>query len=135
MTAPLLDPYAILGVTVEATGDDLDHAFRGLVRRHHPDTRAAEVDDDADQRLQEILNAYATLRDPIRRAAYDQAQARAAAPRAPSPGPRFSAAAPVSTPIRVDPAIRVGPVHWEPPPATSAAASDAVGRRRGRGTR
>ncbi|MGW1346743.1 J domain-containing protein [Kribbella sp. NPDC002412] len=116
MTAPPLDPYAILGVTVEASDDDLDHAFRGLVRQLHPDTRTAASDDDADRRLQELLNAYATLRDPIRRAAYDRAMARAAVPSAPSPRPRRSQAAPARyAPIRVDPAIRVGPVRWEPP--------------------
>ncbi|TCC47348.1 J domain-containing protein [Kribbella pittospori] len=118
MTAPPLDPYAILGVTIEASDDDLDHAFRGLVRGLHPDTRTPDAD-DADRRLQELLNAYATLRDPIRRAAYDQAQA--AAPNAssvgkPSPRPRRSeAVASDAARTRVDPAIRVGPVRWEPP--------------------
>lgn len=121
MTAPPRDPYTILGVTIEASDEDLDHAFRGLVRGLHPDTRTADSDDadDADRRLQELLNAYATLRDPIRRAAYDQAQAAvpsASSVGAPSPRPRSSeAVASDAAPIRVDPAIRVGPVHWEPP--------------------
>ncbi|MFF0344752.1 J domain-containing protein [Kribbella sp. NPDC004875] len=115
MTAPPPDPYAILGVTVEASDDDLDHAFRGLVRGLHPDTRTSGSDDadDADRRLQDLLNAYATLRDPIRRAAYDRAQAAAlsASSAARSPRPRRSGAgASDAVPIRV------GPVHWEPPP-------------------
>jgi curved DNA-binding protein CbpA len=98
MTSPLPDPYAILGVAAEASDDDLDHAFRGLVRQYHPDTRTSESDNDADQRLQEILTAYATLRDPIH-AAYDRSRARPApASRAPTPRPRFSAA-----PVRADP--------------------------------
>ena len=118
MNAPLPDPYAMLGVTVEASDDDLDHAFRGLVRRLHPDTRASsESDDDADQRLQELLTAYATLRDPIRRAAYDRARTRPA-PTKGAPTARTRTAAPqTSVPIRTEPAIRVGPVHWEPSPA------------------
>ncbi|GAA1113795.1 hypothetical protein GCM10009630_08860 [Kribbella jejuensis] len=105
------DAYAILGVATEASDDDLDHAFRGLVRRLHPDTRGSataaipsasvESDDDADRRLQELLNAYATLRDPVRRAAYDRARVVAA----PKPA--------VPDPVR-GPAIRVGPVRWEP---------------------
>jgi len=114
MTALPLDPYVILGVTVEASDDDLDHAFRGLVRGLHPDTRTSDIDDadDADRRLQELLNAYATLRDPIRRAAYDRAQAAAlsVSSAAPSPRPRSSeAGASDAAPIRV------GPVHWKPP--------------------
>ena len=65
------DPYDVLGVTAEASDEDLDEAFRGLVRRHHTDTRSPQPEPDADHRLQEILTAYTTLRDPIRRAAYD----------------------------------------------------------------
>jgi curved DNA-binding protein CbpA len=133
MIAPLQDPYTILGVTAKASDDDLYHAFRGLVRQHHPDTRASsESDNDADQRLQAILTAYATLRDPIRRAAYDRTRARpATANRAQQPRPT---APQTSAPIRVGPAIRVGPVHWEPPPrATRSEPSDAVDPRRTRG--
>ena len=115
MTAPpsRSDPYAILGVATEASDDDLDHAFRGLVRRLHPDTRGSvaspasvESEHDADRRLQELLNAYAVLRDPVRRAAYDRARAGVVA----------AAKPPVPDPVRT-PAIRVGPVRWEPLPA------------------
>jgi len=118
MTAPLSDPYAILGVSAEASDDDLDHAFRGLIRQLHPDTRTPpDSDGDADRRLQEILNAYATLRDPIRRAAHDRARARpAVANRAPSLRLRSPASPQNASPIRVGPAIRVGPVRWEPTP-------------------
>lgn len=121
MNAPLPgDPYAMLGVTVEASDDDLDHAFRGLVRQLHPDTRASsDYDDVADQRLQDLLTAYATLRDPIRRAVYDRARPEPAitngAPRA-----RTATVEPqAAVPVRAEPAIRVGPVHWEPSPRTS----------------
>ena len=133
MTAPFQDPYAILGVTAKASDDDLDQAFRGLVRQHHPDTRtSSESDNDADQRLQAILTAYATLRDPIRRAAYDRTRARpATANRALQP--RSPTAPQTSAPIRVGPALRVGPVRWEPPPrATRSEPSDAVDPRRTR---
>jgi curved DNA-binding protein CbpA len=117
MTAQPGDPYVILGVAAEASDDDLDHAFRELVRRLHPDTRAAAApDDDADWRLQEVLNAYATLRDPVRRAAYDRA-ARAA-PGRPAEAHirvRRTIAGTEPTPRRTEPAIRVGPVRWQPP--------------------
>jgi curved DNA-binding protein CbpA len=115
MTAlPLSDPYVILGVTAEASDDDLDHAFRALVRQLHPDTRtSSEPDADADLRLQQLLDAYATLRDPIRRAAYDRDRVKPASTRrAPIPEPRFPPTQ-TSVSIRREPAIRVGPVRWE----------------------
>jgi curved DNA-binding protein CbpA len=122
--APAPDPYLVLGVTAKASDDDLDHAFRGLVRRLHPDTRTPpEPDPAADQRLQELLTAYATLRDPISRAAYDRTRPKpAAAHSAPTPPPRVHAAPQPSTAIRFGPAIRVGPVHWEPPQASPSRA-------------
>ncbi|MGW7680842.1 J domain-containing protein [Kribbella sp. NPDC054772] len=128
MTAPLTDPYAILGVATEASDEDLDHAFRTLVRQLHPDTRtaatsaepaaSAKSEDEADERLQELLSAYATLRDPIRRAAYDRVRAEpaprvvAAAPR-PS-GPMSAPAVLLPDPPQDPSPVWVGPVHWEP---------------------
>jgi curved DNA-binding protein CbpA len=116
-TAPIPDPYAILGVTPDATDDDLDHAFRSVVRQLHPDTRTqSEPDAAADQRLQELLTAYASLRDPIRRAAYDRVRARPAINSGvPTPSSRVPAAPQTPRSIRVGPALRVGPVRWEPP--------------------
>jgi curved DNA-binding protein CbpA len=116
MNVPGPDPYTLLGVTSEATDDDLDHAFRGLVRRLHPDTRTSS-ESDADRRLQELLSAYATLRDPIRRAAYDSAQIRPVTTnRAPTPQTRPA-----------EPAIRVGPVRWQPSRRTSTGGTDRHG--------
>jgi curved DNA-binding protein CbpA len=117
MTAQPGDPYVILGVAAEASDDDLDHAFRELVRRLHPDTRAAAApDDDADWRLQEVLNAYATLRDPVRRAAYDRgARAAPGRPAEAHIRVRRTTAGTEPTPRRTEPAIRVGPVRWQPP--------------------
>lgn len=145
MTTHVADPYAVLGVASEASDEDLDHAFRVLVRQLHPDTRpprpfmsaaispatSAESDDGADQRLQEILNAYAILRDPVRRAAYDRARpatvaktiAKLPAPRPAAPGtPAIGTLTPNMqglTPTRVGPALRIGPVRWEPPHAAT----------------
>jgi len=112
-TAPIPDLYAVLGVSPDATGDDLDHAFRILVRQLHPDTRTpSDPDNAADERLQDILAAYAGLRDPVRRAAYDRTRsATASNPPGPQPDVREPA---TSARIRVTPDVRVGPVHWQP---------------------
>lgn len=77
--------YAVLGVTPAVSAAELNHAFRVLVRQHHPDTRPTDAADTAgaspsgaasDQRLQQILAAYTVLRDPARRAAYDRRRAQ-----------------------------------------------------------
>jgi curved DNA-binding protein CbpA len=71
-----VDPYAVLGVAPTATQAEITHAYRRHLRDHHPDLRPPEPDAPADDRLREILGAYALLRDPIRRAAYDRAHPR-----------------------------------------------------------
>ena len=111
--------YEVLGVAPDADAHQLDQAFRVLARRHHPDTRTQQ--DAADQpwldsqRFQEILAAYAVLRDPVARAAYDL-RTTPAGNRSPHPavhhvaGPR-----PPVTPLPgAEPPLRAGPVRWHP---------------------
>ena len=63
------DYYRTLGVTRDATADDLKKAFRKLARKYHPDVSREA---DAEQRMREVNEAYAVLSDPEKRAAYDQ---------------------------------------------------------------
>ena len=63
------DYYATLGVARDADADAIKKAYRKLARRHHPDV-AKEA--KAEDRFKEIGEAYATLKDPEKRAAYDQ---------------------------------------------------------------
>ena len=66
------DPYAVLGVPPSATADELKSAYRELARRHHPDHARSYLQKvAATRRMQAINAAYAVLRDPERRAAYD----------------------------------------------------------------
>ena len=62
------DYYATLRVAPDADDASLRLAYRTLMRRHHPDD---SVDDDAGDHCQAINEAYACLRDPSKRAAYD----------------------------------------------------------------
>jgi curved DNA-binding protein len=63
------DYYAIMGVARDATADQIKQAYRKLARRYHPDV---SKESDAEARFKEIGEAYEVLRDPEKRAAYDQ---------------------------------------------------------------
>ena len=78
-----IDLYAILGLTRDATQAQISHAYRTLLRRYHPDTRTPgdrSHDAASDAALQHVLTAYAVLRDPARRADYDQQTTPRSAP-------------------------------------------------------
>ncbi|MGV3494334.1 MAG: DnaJ C-terminal domain-containing protein [Ramlibacter sp.] len=63
------DYYAALGVPRDADAEAIKKAYRKLARQHHPDV---SKDAGAEARFKEVAEAYATLKDPEKRAAYDQ---------------------------------------------------------------
>jgi DnaJ-class molecular chaperone len=63
------DPYDILGVSRTASEADIKKAFRGLAKKHHPDTHAGDA--GAQKRFQEISGAYDILGDKDKRAKFD----------------------------------------------------------------
>ncbi|TVQ45300.1 MAG: J domain-containing protein [Gammaproteobacteria bacterium] len=67
------DYYAVMGVARDASQDDIRRAYRKLARRYHPDV---SKEPDAESRFKELGEAYEVLKDPEKRAAYDQLGAR-----------------------------------------------------------
>lgn len=74
MPAQFKDYYTTLGVTREATPDQIKKGFRKLARQHHPDT--AKDKKTAEEKFKEINEAYEVLSDPEKRRKYDQLGAR-----------------------------------------------------------
>jgi hypothetical protein len=62
--------YELLGVCPDASDEALKEAYRRLAKMHHPDLNPK--DPDAARRFRQIAAATAILRDPKRRAAYNQ---------------------------------------------------------------
>lgn len=69
MPVEFKDYYAALGVSKDASQDEIRSAFRKLARKYHPDT--AEDKATAEERFKEINEAYEVLSDPEKRQKYD----------------------------------------------------------------
>lgn len=130
----LPDHYAALKVQASASQQEIGRAYRALMRNLHPDVDHPDADagrpadsvarEAAGERgaaqkneLLRIMQAFAVLRDPRRRAAYDQSVAELQAVSRPGRGPQ-------SVPVRYirrhesrpRPTIGITPVRWESGP-------------------
>jgi curved DNA-binding protein len=64
------DYYKILGVSRNASADEIKGAYRKLAMQYHPDRNPG--DKQAEERFKEMNEAYQVLSDPQKRARYDQ---------------------------------------------------------------
>lgn len=62
------DPYIVLGVSRQASAEEIARAYRRAARASHPDSGGA----GSVERFQTVSDAYGELRDPRRRAMYDR---------------------------------------------------------------
>lgn len=63
------DYYKIMGVARDAKQDEIKRVYRKLARKFHPDV---SKEANAEARFKEVQEAYEVLKDPEKRAAYDQ---------------------------------------------------------------
>jgi curved DNA-binding protein len=63
------DYYEVMGVPRGASQDEIKRAYRKLARKYHPDVSKEK---DAEAKFKELQEAYEVLKDPEKRAAYDQ---------------------------------------------------------------
>ncbi|MFN5028734.1 MAG: DnaJ domain-containing protein, partial [Burkholderiales bacterium] len=63
------DYYEILGLKRDASEDDIKKAYRRLARKYHPDV---SKESEGEAKFKDVSEAYQTLKDKEKRAAYDQ---------------------------------------------------------------
>jgi DnaJ-class molecular chaperone len=102
--------YAALQVAPDATQQEISRAFRALMRQRHPDVGNPADGDD----VRSVLEAFAVLRNPRSRAAYDRGQGQSDRQGNAASGPRDI---PVRHIRHREPLLRVTPVRWEDGPS------------------
>ncbi len=100
------DYYALLGVERSTPPEAVKKAYRRLARKYHPDV---SKEPDAEARFKEVQEAYEVLKDPAKRAAYDEFGSNLRAgrefrPPPPGGGARARGATPGTGPDGIDPA-------------------------------
>lgn len=65
------DYYEVLGLSRSSSEDDIKKAYRKLAMKYHPDRNAGNGQKEAEEKFKEVKEAYETLSDTQKKAAYD----------------------------------------------------------------
>ena len=65
-----IDYYEVLGVARTANADEIKRAYKKMAIKYHPDRNPG--DKEAEEKFKQAAEAYDVLRDPDKRARYDQ---------------------------------------------------------------
>src|SRR3990167_2652524 len=63
------DYYKMLGLSRDASPDEIKKSYRKLARKYHPDV---SNEPNAEEKFKQVKEAYEVLKDPKKRQAYDQ---------------------------------------------------------------
>jgi hypothetical protein len=106
--------YALLGLSEQATAEQVTHAYRRLAKSTHPDV-TGPLDRDAASRFASLTAAYHLLLDAS--SAPPPSSSSPAAPPSPPPSEARTPRTAVPVPVRFTrPVISVGPVRISPLP-------------------
>ena len=69
----MFDPYSVLGVSRDASDEEIKKAYRKLSRKYHPDANINNPNkEQAEEKFKEVNEAYEVLSDSDKKARYDQ---------------------------------------------------------------
>ncbi|HJV89939.1 MAG TPA: DnaJ domain-containing protein [Holophagaceae bacterium] len=82
-----MNPFDVLEVSQDANPEDIRAAYHRLAKQWHPDRFAGDEKAHAEEKFRQLAEAFASLKDPIKRQSYQTARPQApSAPAAGAPG-------------------------------------------------